>query len=221
MPAITDLADRYWDTFLDANPSYATLIGNHDRDGVLEDVSQEARASDARKMAGLLEELASADSTADPVTAALLANVIEADLTEYETEILALTVDPYLGVHSGLIQAAAHSSAPSPESARLIGQRYAQIPRLFSQMIDQHRRMFSEGKTPTAVCVHRVMDQLDAYLDTRLDTDPFVGLSLPPDWSGAAAWRENMEELVSGQVRPAFADYREFLSAEAVKVARP
>lgn len=221
MSAITHLAERYWNAYLDANPSYATLIGVHDRDGVLEDLSGEAMASHAQTLAGIADELEAADRTSDPVTAALLANVIEADLTEYETEILIAPVDSYLGVHAKLIQAAAQTSVPDPEAAALIGERYAQIPRLFAQAIDRHRRLFSNGMTPALVSVRRVIDQIDAYLATALETDPFVGLKLPQGWTGGSSWRQDMQELVSNAIRPAFADYRQFLRSEATEAARP
>ncbi|MGA7270155.1 MAG: DUF885 family protein, partial [Acidimicrobiia bacterium] len=220
MSAIADLAERYWKAFLDANPSYATLIGVHDRDGLLEDLSVEAMASQAQTLERILDDLGRANQTSDPITAALLANVIEADLTEYETEILIAPVDSYLGVHAKLIQAAAQISAPDPGAAALIAERYARIPLLFSQTIDRHRRLFSDGKTPALVSVHRVIDQIDAYLAMGLDTDPFVGLKLPPGWNGGVSWRQNMEELVASAIRPAFAGYRQFLLSEATQVAR-
>ena len=39
---VAELADRYWDTVMRANPTWATLIGDHRFDDQMEDLSREA-----------------------------------------------------------------------------------------------------------------------------------------------------------------------------------
>ena len=162
-----------------------------------------------------------ADPSDDPVTQSLLASVLSADLTEHETEVLVGPVDPYLGPHSETLRSAAQTSALTPEHARDLGLRYRKIPEMLRQATARHRRLTEEGKPPASASVGRVLHQLDAYLASDLDSDPFTGLQLPSGWSGEESWRADMEEAVTSLIRPAYAAYRRALADDILPRSRP
>ena len=221
--AIDDLADRYWELFLEANPTFATLVGDHRYNDQLEDLSDpslEDRANSLRQLRTEVEAAATGPA-GDTTNRSLLLSVIDSDLTEHDTEILVGAVDAYLGPHSGLLRAAAQTRAPSPDSAADLARRYQQVPRLLAQALERHRRHVAEGKAPTARNVERVISQVDAYLATNLSADPFVNLKLPDDWVGAETWRSDMEQTVSDVIRPAFAEYRSGLASDVLPMSRP
>ena len=41
-PTLRQLADEYWETYIAANPTSATLLGDHRFDDQIEDISDEA-----------------------------------------------------------------------------------------------------------------------------------------------------------------------------------
>lgn len=220
MPTIDELADDYWALYVASNPSYASLIGNHDHDDQLEQFSGESldtRASDLRALRHRIDASHPGD---DPITRSLLITMIEADLTELETEILVAPPDPLLGVHSLNLRYSAQTGALEPSQADALAKRYAQIPNQLLDVAAHHRRLAEAGKTPAAVSVQRTIDQIDAYLASSIETDPFVTLTLPEGWTDEGRWRSTMETIVTGAIRPAYAEYREGLATEILAGAR-
>lgn len=221
MPTVTDLATRFWDLALGARPTYATLIGEHAHDSRIESYDQATIDDHLASLLGLRREIEAAGSSGDDVTRALLAAVVEADITEYETEILIGPVDAYLGPHCDALRAAAMNVALGPDHAGDLADRYAQIGRMLDQAATRQLRLARAGRPPAAVSVGRVVDQVDAYLASPLSDDPFVNPSLPDDWTGADRWRASMEELVTGSIRPAYVEYRRRVVDEILPLARP
>src|SRR5665811_1708952 len=145
---IDELANDYWDRYLEANPSYATLVGDHRYDDRLEDLSDASLDEHALRLRDLRTgvEEARTNNPQDGITRALLLSVIDNDLTEHDTEILISPVDAYLGPHSGLLRAAAQTRAMTGNQANALAIRYRQTPRLFAQALTRHRRHVAEGK---------------------------------------------------------------------------
>ena len=79
------------------------------------------------------------------------------------------------------------------------------------------------GARPPRICVERSLNQVDGYLASSLDDDPFVQLPPPQDPEGwdEAAWRSELREVTETVIRPAFARYRAVLADELQPVARP
>lgn len=221
MSRVLELAQRYWETRLADQPSYATLIGNHEYDAEIEDLSDEARNAFTSRLRGLLAEVEATPADENPVTRALLAAVIRADLVEEETEVLVWPVDPNIGIHSKTLRFAAQTRALEPGHGEALTERYAQIPRMLDQALGRHRRQVKRGLTPAAASVQRAIDQIEAYLASELAEDAFVNLSLPEGWDRAETWRSRMEEMVRGRLRPAYARYRDDLMTEILPAARP
>lgn len=220
MTTIDELSARYWDSYLAANPVYASLIGEHDYDGYVDDLSDSAIADRIRTLRALRAQARKVEAGGDSITRGLLLAMVDADLTEYETEILVAPVDPYLGVHSSMVRRAAQTKALEPSHALALRQRYDQVPRLLEQALARHRRLVAEDRAPVVTSVRRVLDQIDAYLSSDLRSDPFVGLNLPEGWQGEDGWRAAMEDVVRDAIRPAYAHYREVLEEEIAPAAR-
>lgn len=220
MPTIADLADRYWKIYLEAKPTYASLIGEHKYDSQIEDLSDEGRGHHRSRLLQLLAEVEACDPGGDPTTRDLLAYTISADLVEEETEVLVAPVDPNIGIHSENLRVTGQTRALEPWHAEALAERFAQVPRLLEQAMVRHRRQAADGLTPAAASVRRVVHQLDKYLASELSTDPYAGLALPEGWDGAERWRSAMEELVVDRLRPAFAAYRNGLETDILPRAR-
>lgn len=94
-----------------------------------------------------------------------------------------------------------------------------------ARMLDQAAQRFLDGaaagRTPAAINVRRSVSQVEGYLASPLEADPFVGLAGPDDWDGEQAWRQELTEAVRDVLRPAFARYHDRLVGELLPVARP
>lgn len=221
MTSLARLADRYWDLYLAVRPSYASLIGAHQYDAEIEDLSDAARADYAGRLRHLRRQLEATAPDPDPVTHALLLSVIDADLVEEETEILIGPPDPYLGTHAETLRRVAQTRALEPAHAEALATRYRRFPHLLDQALQRHLRLAGEGRPPVAAVVQRVVDQIDAYLAGPVESDPFVRLQLPEGWHGEETWRAGMERVVIDGIRPAFARYRNGLVDRLLPAARP
>jgi uncharacterized protein (DUF885 family) len=227
------LADEYWESVLVASPSYATLLGDRRFDDRIEDLS--AEAEDARR-ALWTDQLARVDAidtaqldATDRVTHRLLRGELAQTIEGLALRLTELASDQMDGVHAGLLTAAPEVDAPTPESAAALVERHRQIGTLFDQAVERFRAGLAAGRTPARIVVERSLNQLDGYLGSSLDGDPFVTLPGPAAWTdggaeGAAAeaaWRAQLTEVARDVVRPAFERYRDALAGELLPVARP
>ena len=219
------LADEYWDSYMEAYPSYATMIGDRRFDDRLEDVSEEAE--DARRAAwqGLRERLAAIPvdrlDGGERVTAALLDSELADGLTEIEQRLVEQSWGQLSGVHTEFLMAAAELNAPTPESARMLAARLGLTGRLLDQAAVRFRRALAAGRTPPQANLDRSIATVERYLASPVEDDPWAGFPGPEGWDGETAWRETLVETLRDVVRPAFARYRDVLAAELAPVARP
>jgi uncharacterized protein (DUF885 family) len=223
--ALLELAERYWETELEEYPTMATFLGDHRFDDRIEDVSVEADARRRAVWSELLSAVEAIDTEAldrdERVTRALLRTNLVEGRAAVDLRLAELHVDQMTGVHARLLISAPQIKAPTPESAQALTRRHRQFGTLLDQAADRLRNGVAAGRTPARINVERSISQIDNYLASPLEDDPFVNLSGPSDWDGLAAWRAEMAEVVTDVVRPAFGRYRGVLVEELAPVARP
>jgi uncharacterized protein (DUF885 family) len=212
------VADRFWAAHLEYSPTEATLHGDHRYDDRLEDISVDG---EARERATWLELRAAVDAidTADldaagRITWELLRTELIQHVEAIDVRRTELRFDQNTGLHAELLVVAPQIQAPTPESARALLERHRQIPTLVDQMIERLRAGVSAGRTPARINVERSLNQVDKYLASPLDGDPFTTLAGPRDWVGEAAWRADLADTARDAIRPAFGRYREFFASE-------
>jgi uncharacterized protein (DUF885 family) len=223
--ALRSVADRYWEAWLEYRPTDATLHGDHRYDDRIEDVSVNA---EARQRATWLELRAAVDAIdqagLDPagrVTQQLLRAELTQAVEAIDVRESELRYDQNTGFHAGLLVVAPQIQAPTPDSARALLQRYRQIPTLLGQVVDRLRAGLDAGRTPARINIERSLNQIDKYLASPLETDPFATFPGPPNWDGEAAWRAELAGVARDHIRPAFARYREFFAAQLLPAGRP
>ena len=219
------MADRYWEAHLGYSPIEATLHGDHRFDDRLDDVSADA---EARQRATWLELRAAVDTIdTDGLDAAgrVTWELLRAELTQAVEAIdmrrTELRFDQNTGLHAALLVVTPQLQAPTPESARALLERHRQIPTLIDQMIERLRAGLGAGRTPARINVERSLKQVDRYLASPLDGDPFTTMAGPPGWDGEAAWRADLAATARDAIRPAFGRYREFFASELLPAGRP
>lgn len=226
-PAIADLADRFWQKQLSLSPTQANLYGYHDYDDQIEDLSEEGQDQMAADLHALIAEAEAIEPTGledqDRITRELLIHEAQSDLLNIEGRTAEFAVDPMIGIHVLLPSYAPQISITEPEHAAAIAERYHKMGGLFDQAADRLRQGVAHGRTPPGFNVEKSLLQLDRYLDSPIDNDPFLRPMAPEAFTEAeeAAWRQQLEDALTTVIRPAFERYRDVIRNDVAPSARP
>ncbi|MFF3224304.1 DUF885 domain-containing protein [Nocardia suismassiliense] len=222
---LTGLAERYWDTFLEAKPSDATLLGDRRFDDRVEDLSAAAEQQLLSTWRDLLRQVDAFDAerldATDRTTRSLLRTELAGAIQRLECRPLEMASDQMEGVHAYLLTMAPQTNAPEPANALALVQRFRQFDTMLAQAVDRFRDGLAAGRTPPRITLERSLNQLDGYLASELAEDPFVTFAGPPNWDGEANWRAELTEVARDVIRPAFQRYREVLFNELLPASRP
>jgi uncharacterized protein (DUF885 family) len=245
---LRELADEYWDSVMEAYPSFATLLGDRRFDDRIEDVSAEAERQLQSRWVGLLDRVDALDPAglepADHVTRSLLRVELANGIEGLDLRLTELASDQMTGIHADMLTNAPQINAPTPESAAALVERHRRIGTLLDQAVERFRAGLAAGRTPARLAIERSVHQLDGYLASPIESDPFVTLAGPGSgsgssagsgggpgggdgsdsdsgWDGEAAWREELATVAREVIRPAFQRYRDVLAGELLPAARP
>ncbi|MET0158535.1 MAG: DUF885 domain-containing protein, partial [Acidimicrobiales bacterium] len=221
------IADAYWEAVLDASPVYATFVGDHRYDDRMDDLSATAESAHLGVVAALGQDVDILDpatlSAQGRVTRGLLRAEVESLRVRVELRLAELASDQNTGAHADLLQIAPQTRASDARSADQLVERYRQAGRFLDQAAERFRAGLAAGRTPAAICIERSLNQVDGYLASSLDTDPFVQLPPPQDTEGwdEDAWRDQLRQVTEEIIRPGFVRYRAVLADDLQPVARP
>jgi uncharacterized protein (DUF885 family) len=214
------LADRFWRLFCEYAPTIATVRGEHEFNDRLRTFDPDALDDFATSFRSIGSEVGALDtsnlSTQEQISAGLLAHESDVWATEIEQRFLVAPIDPYIGVHNRLLSDTRMNTVQSPEQADALLERYRKVDGHLKDALLLTRANASSGMTPALAPLERVLDQIDRYLGSDLDDDPFLKLE-----GGGPQWHKAAEDLVENVIRPAFVDYRAGLTEHIGPVARP
>ena len=222
--ALRAITDEYWEAKLEASPLFASFLGDHRYDDRADDLSAEAEQRLRGTWAALRERASALDGELDEtdrVTRDLLVHELDDNLRGIDLRLAELASDQMEGIHADLLITAAQLRAPEPEHATMALARARQFGRMLAQASERFREGLAAGRTPARINVERSINQVDGYLSSPLESDPFAHLAGPDDWDGLEAWRGQLTDIVRDDLRPAFARYRDVLHDELLPVARP
>ncbi|QXC60926.1 DUF885 domain-containing protein [Aquihabitans sp. G128] len=224
-PQLRDLADRYWEARLEASPLFATFLGDHRYDDRVDDLSAEGEAAQRATWAGFLAEAEAIDPATldetDRVTHGLLAGELRDNLIGIDARLVELASDQMEGVHADLLITAGQLRASEVAHTGPAVVRVQRLGTMLDQAAERFRQGLAAGRTPARINIERSLNQVDGYLASPLDQDPFALLAGPEGWDGEAAWRVELTAAVVDHLRPAFERYRAVLADELLPVARP
>lgn len=221
---IAELSSQYWDLQMRFSPENATMYGDHRFDAEISDVSADTITSvmtELRVIAAGAESIPTDSLTRqDRITRQMLIDAVESSETAVDELGLMLRIDPMIGVHSMLIAAPSRTVADTPEHADMLLERYRKVGRLIDSHLTWHLEGVEQGRVAPDGNIERSLAQLDKYLSSPLDTDPFVNITVP-DWDGKDAWTGAMTRVVVDHVRPALEKYRDTIRNEIAPHGRP
>lgn len=220
---LEQLSDEYWDTLCQMAPTKATLRGNHDYDDRMPRLDEAWRAEMDTRLSAILDSIEAVDtsgmSTQDRITRELLRHqAANARLSMVESSFLVAAIDPFTGPHTVILSDTRQYTVQNQDQAQALLMRYQRIPGFLSDALDLHRHNSAQGMAPASASTARVLNQLDGYLDSPIDEDPFLTLRVPGD---NGAWLERIEGMVVDTIRPAVAEYRDGIREHIAPISRP
>jgi uncharacterized protein (DUF885 family) len=223
-PRVRLLADDYWEAFLEANPTSATILGDHRFDDRIEDLSAAGAEEQRRRWVDLQRRLGAIDRSAldldDRVTCRQLDQELRDSVAALESRLMELQSDQLTSYHVGLLITASLVSAPDPEAAWKLVARLRQVPLALEQAGQRFRDGLAAGRTPARVCIDRSLNVIEGYLASPLDTDVFSQMKGPKDWDREDKWRLALGEAVADAVRPGFQHLARVLREDLLPRAR-
>ncbi len=221
------LGDEYWAFSLGAEPTSASLRGNHDYDTELEDVSRQTEDEHIATLDGF----ASAAEAIDPATLTpdeqvsreVLMFEASTRADDLRSRMVEFAVDPFNGIQVVYQQLAGQIPISEPEHAKAAIAKWSKMGLLIDQAIGRLRQGIARDRTPPIVGAEKALAQVEAYLASPVESDAFVNLPAPPMWNEiqVAAWRDRLASVVTTVVRPAFERYRAAIANEVMPKARP
>lgn len=218
---LNELSERFWNQQCKFAPTVATVRGVHDFDDQLPRFEDDWRAEMADAFQSISEQAESLDvsdlTTQEQVTRSLLLHQCESALTSLEIPFLHSSIDPFTGAHTRILSDTRQNTVQSATQAESLLGRYLGIPEYLGGALRAHRVEADRGMTPARASLERVLSQLDGYLATGLEDDPFLVLDVP---GGNDDWHRRAERIVTDIVRPAVDDYRSGLVEHIAPLAR-
>jgi uncharacterized protein (DUF885 family) len=226
---VESLADRYWQTWIEAHPVAATASGEHAFDDRMPDVSRSFELALRDRLSGLLAEAEAGTDTdlqpADDVTLAALRSQLDGDLAEIDADLRAWSVDPIDGPQIEIFNVESFQPAATPRDGRAIVSRWRDMGRYLDQHAANLRSALADGRVAVRTPVAHVIEALDDVLAQSDDAWPLLAPAQAPhpDWptTDLAAFRADLAAAVANEVRPALARLRATLHDEILPAARP
>jgi uncharacterized protein (DUF885 family) len=219
---LQELSDRFWAARCEYAPTIATAYGVHDFDDRLRRFDDGWLGELADRFRAIAKETGSLDVSGMTTQERITRDLLVYEATNYADEIgrryLVAPIDPFLGPHTRLLTDTRQNTVSSPDQAGMLLRRYEQVPEYLAGALEFHRANIAAGMTPARAPVERVLSQVDGYLDSPLEGDPFLALRVPGE---ASNWSERATALVTDVIRPAFDDYRQGLREHVIPKARP
>lgn len=213
------LADELIEIEFEAEPLTPTLYGlpgSHDR---LADLSEEAEQRTREKLAVIADRARALNtngtSTDGRITAKVVAAQAEAGIDRIDSRAVEYTVtDLMIAPASGLLTNLPMIRPRDADAAFAYLDRLAAIPDYLATALVRHQAGIASGRTPVRHLVQAAVDHLDRYLG---GTEP---LATPQAPEGATGFEERREQVIVETVRPAFAHYRDALTADVLPHGR-
>jgi uncharacterized protein (DUF885 family) len=219
------LADELYQVALDRAPLELTVAGIRDRDDQLTDFSEAGEEAVRDRLlavgarAGAIDPSGLSPSQRVNMWAMQQMAVSMADQLSTRQVEIEIT-DSLFAPAIRLLSLLSMVSVTAPEHAEAYLTRLAAVPRALAQIAERHRAGVAAGRTPVRRLVDAAVAQLDRHL--AAPDDPLTGLQPAPD-SGVdiARFAAERDRIVTDEVRPALARYRDVLATEVAPHGRP
>ena len=173
---LTDLADRYWESFLAYNPIYATYLGDRRFDALLDDRTDGARRARRSVLVDIRERTEKVPEDElegeDRITRWALIEQTGRDEAEIDADVDAWSVDPTGGPHVIALDLGEFQPIRTPDEAAAMVTRWRAMGPWFDHHIRRLREAAAAGRVSVRSPAERTIDQLDSVLAQSDDEIP-------------------------------------------------
>ncbi len=221
--AVNALADRYWEAYLEQNPTTATVYGDDRWDDRLEDPSPAGRAAARALRDATIAQLADIPADGLPVEERITHDMLrvvselgnEAD--DLRMDLVGL-VDQINGPQALLPQGIQFQPADTPARLEKLLARLAAFEPFIAAHVDLLEEARATGMTAPRIVAERTISQAERLLAFPADQSPIVtGARLA---AGDDAGRARVAAIVRDVVDPALARYVEALRGPYLAATR-
>jgi uncharacterized protein (DUF885 family) len=223
------LSESFWEHYLEAYPTWATVIGDRRYDDRLDDPSQAGVAARLAWLDQIARDAAAIDpgdlSAGERVTRQMLVDEATTHAAALRTGMDEWTVDPLQGPVMNILDTVDYQTIATPDDGRALVERYRGIGRYFDAMRANLREAAADGKVAVAAPVERMLDILRGLEalppgEWKLAA-PTTGE--PAGWSEAdrERFRADVMRVVEEIAIPGFRRYRETIERDVQPLARP
>jgi uncharacterized protein (DUF885 family) len=221
--SIGDLAEELARELLREDPFRASLLGLGG-DAEVPDLSPERQQTWRDQLASFAVRCGQYEpDTLDADSSFLLEAVrdrVSRELADIDSRVDEFAVTPlFLTGPSLVLLVASRARVHDPASAGAYLTRCTLLPGYLDQCAARLRAAARDGLLPVAPLVGDAIAQIAEHL-SHPEADPMLAHRPPEGWSGAAAWRDELDRVVRDDVRPAIGRYCETL-AGLLPTARP
>lgn len=204
----------------DPTYSYFTGLPTDDHSRFADRTPEALAAFDAEETADLaaLRKIDAASLTGAPrVTYAVLKEQLESDLQMRVCKTELWNVNHFNGWQSAFAQVAEQQPVGTPELRAQALKRWGSVPRYLDVEVANLKRGLAQGHAAPKSVVRRVIAQMDGMAAAPADKSPFYS---PAARDADPAFKAAFAKLVSEQINPAIARYRDYLRDEYLPKAR-
>ena len=227
--ALTAAAERFWDGYLEANPTWATVLGDRRFDDRLADATPAAIERQIAFLDGVAIEAGSIDeaglSEIERITRRMLVDEATSAARLLRTRTHEWSVDPLFGPTMWLLDLVDYQTIRTPQDGAKLVTRWNGIGKFFDDVGANLREAAADGVVAAAKPTERVLDILDHLL---AEPPERWKLAKPAeethdDWSEAdlGAFRASLLEAIREVAVPAFRRYRDTIAQDIAPIARP
>jgi uncharacterized protein (DUF885 family) len=222
---LRQLADDYWQTILDDQPTYRHLLGDYSDVPNYEEAARDSELRFAQTLRSYAERAAAVDDepldeqerlTREVVVTSAIAS---ADLAE--TPLHGLAANPVSGIQLNLPLVLGLLSVPDRAVADQMPDKLDSVGTHLRQLAERVRESAAVGWVAAGFAVRETVDQIDAALARPLADDPAVAAVKAPEDVDDDAFRGALRAAVERSVRPGLEAYRDALRDHALPTARP
>jgi uncharacterized protein (DUF885 family) len=202
------LATRFWEGFLERQPTYATFLGDERYDDRLEDAGPAGREAEARAYADVLESGGTIDRDALDIESRITLDMLEvvarigqAQLDQHFYQLASM--DQMVGPQVLPGELARVQRADTPERLDRLIARLERYPAFLEQHADNLREGIVAGRTAARPVVERVIEQTRRAVEAPIEEAPLLAVLQDPSSDERDRLRRVLEEVV----RPAQAGF--------------
>ncbi|UCD34114.1 MAG: DUF885 domain-containing protein [Nitrospiraceae bacterium] len=218
----------YWESVLRSNPAFATYIGDHRYDSLLEDLSMESITAQNGHFRELLDRAVNIEEKGliaeNRLNLRLLKKTLQNHIRSYEYRTYCLPLDHMQGPHLDFPQIVEYH----PLRTQADRDNYIARLKAFPDQIGQVIALLQEGITRSITSFGKIIEHVLAQTETLSALPPeknplFTAVEKAGTWTSdeeKKGFDEHVRAAISSRVTPAYRKLHEYLGREYMKHCR-